>query len=57
MDGSCGSQRAPLENGDESTCDPIYRCSSSLKTIVIYPPLDSKVTWIQKEKVRKGTLS
>ncbi|KAJ8422819.1 hypothetical protein Cgig2_027521 [Carnegiea gigantea] len=41
MDGSCGSRRASLENGDESSHDLIYRRSSSLKTLI----------------VRKGTLS
>ncbi|KAJ8421404.1 LOW QUALITY PROTEIN: hypothetical protein Cgig2_017481 [Carnegiea gigantea] len=57
MDGSCGSQRAPLESGDESSHDPIYRCSSSLKTLTVSPPVDSRITWIRKEKVQKGTLS
>ncbi|KAJ8448608.1 LOW QUALITY PROTEIN: hypothetical protein Cgig2_010495 [Carnegiea gigantea] len=57
MDGSCGSQRAPLENGDESTYDPIYRRSRSLKTTAVSPPSDSRVIWVRKEKVRKGTPS
>ena len=57
MDGSRGYQRLPLENGDESPHNPIYRRSSSLKTLTIFPILDSRITWITKEKVRKGTLS
>ncbi|KAJ8423359.1 hypothetical protein Cgig2_011620 [Carnegiea gigantea] len=57
MDGSCGSQRAPRESGDESSHNPIYRRSSSLKTVTVSPPPDSRVIWIRKEKVRKGTLS
>ncbi|KAJ8436512.1 hypothetical protein Cgig2_003210 [Carnegiea gigantea] len=57
MDGSCGSQRAPLENGDESTYDPIYRRSNSLKTHAVSPPSDSRVIWVRKEKVQKRTLS
>ena len=56
MDGSCGSQRAPLGNGDESTYDPIYRHSRSLKTIVVSPPSESRVIWVRKEKMRKGSL-
>ncbi|KAJ8424394.1 hypothetical protein Cgig2_006316 [Carnegiea gigantea] len=57
MDGNCGSQRVPLENGDESSHDPIYRRSFSLKTLTVSPPPYSKITWIRKEKVQKGTLS
>ena len=57
MDESCGSQWAPLKNGDESTYDPTYRHSRSLKTIAVSSPLDSGVIWVQKEKVWKGTLS
>ncbi|KAJ8421595.1 hypothetical protein Cgig2_020963 [Carnegiea gigantea] len=57
MDGSCGSQRAPLENGDKSSHHPIYRRSSSLKTLTVAPPPDSRITWIRKGKVGKGTFS
>jgi len=57
MDGNCGSQMAPLKNGDESTYHSIYRRSSFLKTLVVSPPSNSRVTWVRKEKVRKGTLS
>ncbi|KAJ8443572.1 hypothetical protein Cgig2_020659 [Carnegiea gigantea] len=57
MDGSYGSQRAPLENGDESSHNPIYRRSLSLKTVTVSPPPNSRNTWIRKQKVRKGTLS
>ncbi|KAJ8444126.1 hypothetical protein Cgig2_005807 [Carnegiea gigantea] len=57
MDGSYGSQRASLKNGDESTNDLIYRRSSSLKTLTIFCTLNSKVTWVRKEKVGKGTRS
>ena len=57
MDGSNGYQRAPLENGNESPNDPIYKRSTSLKTFVVSLPPDSRVTWVRKEKMRRGTLS
>ncbi|KAJ8443569.1 hypothetical protein Cgig2_020656 [Carnegiea gigantea] len=56
MDGGYGSQRAPLENGDESSHNPIYKRSSSLKILTVSPLPNSRITWIRKEKVRKGTL-
>ena len=57
MVGNSDSQRGPLKNGDESSHDPIYRCFSSLKTLTVSPLPGSRITWIRKENVRKGTLS
>ena len=57
MDGSDGYQRVLLENGDESPPDPIYRCSTSLKAFGVSSPPNSTVTWVRKEKMRRGTLS
>ncbi|KAJ8441383.1 hypothetical protein Cgig2_009091 [Carnegiea gigantea] len=57
MDGNYSSQRASLKNGDESTCHSIYRRSSFLKTLVVSPPSNFRVTWVRKQKVQKGTLS
>ncbi|KAJ8421233.1 hypothetical protein Cgig2_027236 [Carnegiea gigantea] len=46
-----------LKNDDKSPHDPIYRRSSSLNTLAVSPPPDSRITWTRKEMVRKGTLS
>ncbi|KAJ8442689.1 hypothetical protein Cgig2_001782 [Carnegiea gigantea] len=56
-DGSCGAQRAPLENRDKSTYDPIYRRTSSSKTRAVSSPSDSRVTWILHSVVDNSQLS
>ena len=57
MDGSDGYQRILVESSHESPHDPIYRHSTSLKAFAVSPPPNSRVTWVRKEKLRRGTLS
>ncbi|KAJ8439281.1 hypothetical protein Cgig2_016829 [Carnegiea gigantea] len=59
MDGSCGSQKAPNENGDEYDCGPDYQRSIPLRDLEVNIPFDSKVfktSWFKRDRIRKGTL-
>jgi len=59
MDGSCSSQKAPNENGDEYDFGPYYQRSIPLRDLEVNVPSDSKVfktSWFKRDRIRKGTL-
>jgi len=59
MDGTCSSQKAPNEKGDEYDFGPDYQRSISLQDLEVNVPSNSKVfktSWFKKDRIWKGTL-